>query len=355
MKIKKTISNQQYENYWKLTLEYSDFSGKRFNSVLNIIIDYMDELNKLNKSLKFDEYKILQSIISGFFPKADDASTRKSINQFYKLGFINNNSVGYHPLSKAFLEADSSEKKKLILSKILYNNASFSRSFSRPSDLNEINFFIKTLEEVNYISREDLLALMTIDLKNDHRKFLNRAEIETIKNSILLDGFDRRKYNQLAYITRFLSHLDGVYYNNDFFSLHELEKIEKVVSKSRDPYLQRLFKVELINESKGFYGKPQCYVENISYPVLIASHIKPFSESDLDEAFDINNGILLSKNMDSLFDLGYISFDDYGNILFSERLEIDVINAIKSLKLDQRMLNSKRLEYLNYHRINIMK
>lgn len=34
MKNKRPIRDQQYENYWKLTLEYSDFYEKNFNKCL---------------------------------------------------------------------------------------------------------------------------------------------------------------------------------------------------------------------------------------------------------------------------------------------------------------------------------
>lgn len=56
-------------------------------------------------------------------------------------------------------------------------------------------------------------------------------------------------------------------------------------------------------------------LEKLAYPVLIASHIKPFILSDDTEAYDPNNGLLLSRTLDSLFDLKYISFDDEGNMV----------------------------------------
>ena len=35
---KRAVTNQKYEDYWKLTLEYSDYCGERFNKVLEIIV-----------------------------------------------------------------------------------------------------------------------------------------------------------------------------------------------------------------------------------------------------------------------------------------------------------------------------
>ncbi|WP_232240190.1 HNH endonuclease [Bacillus tropicus] len=58
---------------------------------------------------------------------------------------------------------------------------------------------------------------------------------------------------------------------------------------------------------------------------LIASHIKPWSQSNHRERLDINNGLLLCPNHDALFDKGYISFGDDGRILISNSLD-EVLN-----------------------------
>ncbi|MDQ7864888.1 HNH endonuclease signature motif containing protein [Peribacillus frigoritolerans] len=47
---------------------------------------------------------------------------------------------------------------------------------------------------------------------------------------------------------------------------------------------------------------------------LIASHIKPWSQSNNYERLDKNNGLLLCPNHDALFDKGYISFKEDGSI-----------------------------------------
>ena len=91
-------------------------------------------------------------------------------------------------------------------------------------------------------------------------------------------------------------------------------------------------------------------LEKLAYPVLIASHIKPFILSDDTEAYDPNNGLLLSRTLDSLFDLKYISFDNEGNMLKSERLSNDVWRRWCNVKLDNNLLNDKRKSYLAYHR-----
>lgn len=106
----------------------------------------------------------------------------------------------------------------------------------------------------------------------------------------------------------------------------------------------------LREECEEIYGNAMCVLEHLSYPVLIASHIKPFIDSDENEAYDPNNGLLLSRTIDSLFDLKYISFNDDGTILFSKRLSKDVKLFWKEYKLDVEILNKERKRYLEQHR-----
>ena len=91
---------QLYEKYWKITLEYSDFNSKLFNECLQIIVDFID--NNDTSIYTKELYKELQSQVYRFNPKCDFASVRKSINQFLKLGFINNHFTSYHTKTKDF-------------------------------------------------------------------------------------------------------------------------------------------------------------------------------------------------------------------------------------------------------------
>lgn len=96
-------------------------------------------------------------------------------------------------------------------------------------------------------------------------------------------------------------------------------------------------------------------LEYLDYPSLVASHIKPFINSTKDEAYDPDNGLLLSKNMDMFFDLGYISFEEDGKILLSEELSDDLQNYLKGYALKSIFLTKKRLKYLKYHRKKVFR
>ena len=78
---KKSIKNQKYENYWKLTLEYTDIFGERFNNVLQMMVDFIDENNLCVNDLTEKLYDDLQITVNNVYKKVDMGSTRKSLNQ----------------------------------------------------------------------------------------------------------------------------------------------------------------------------------------------------------------------------------------------------------------------------------
>lgn len=87
--------------------------------------------------------------------------------------------------------------------------------------------------------------------------------------------------------------------------------------------------------------------------LMKASHIKPWSVSSSSERIDVDNGLLLCPNHDSLFDGGLISFDEEGNILISDSLLENnriFLNVREDMKIEVRDGNKK---YLKYHRESI--
>lgn len=96
------MNNQTYEDYWKLTLEYTDFNNQKFLATLKICVEFIDKNFQIPYSA--EKYKNLQLEVLKNVPKysADVenqlASTRKAINQLVKLGFINTQLVSYKVL-----------------------------------------------------------------------------------------------------------------------------------------------------------------------------------------------------------------------------------------------------------------
>lgn len=357
MNSKKTIENQKYEDYWKLTLEYSDFKGKKFNKCLNIIVNFIDKHK--NEEIIEDTYKSLQENVYKFNPKKDCGSVRKSINQFFKLGFINNNFKGYHKKTKQFLAENNPIKKRIIYSEILYDNASFSRSATKSSNEKELNFLVKTIEHCGSINKEDLIAIMFEKISDYKHGYISPNELKEITKKAKENDLIKRKYNQLNYLWDICKNvLVGIYFDAKTNTI-TLEKPELSESETRnhkegrDSYKQTLYKNWLYEESRGINNEVLCYIEKLKFPVLIASHIKPYIKCNIEEQFDVNNGLLLSRTMDQLFDNGWISFNNDGTIIINPNLHNDLKNYLKDKNLDKKYLNINRLYYLKYHREKI--
>ncbi len=103
---------------------------------------------------------------------------------------------------------------------------------------------------------------------------------------------------------------------------------------------------------------PQCPFTQISDDrVLIASHIKPWkvciNEGKKDEADDYLNGLSLSPTYDLLFDRGYITFNDNGELICSTQFSSYTWEALRinpTSKNKLRIYPEGREKYLAFHR-----
>lgn len=120
---------------------------------------------------------------------------------------------------------------------------------------------------------------------------------------------------------------------------------EQIVKARRG---QGVFRQKLISFWQG------CSVTQYArYDLLIASHIKPWRVSDNQSKLDVYNGLLLTPNLDKLFDKGYITFDKRGRIVFSKIISSDdkhLLHLDDSMNL--RLVCYEHSEYLKYHNNN---
>ena len=223
---KRVVVNQHYEDYWDLTMAWTDYTGDKFNKALQIIVNFIDDEINPSVGLTPKLYQSLQAKLTETM-NIDGASIRKGINQFFKLGFIDNKGKSYHRLTKIFLQCTDNEEKRIIYSKIMYENASFSRSKDNVTTINEIEFLIKTLEECGSIDREDLLALMFTKIQYQPKGFLTKDEIQNKKQELIANGAYSRKYNQHSYLFGLCKTLTGVSVSGTKISLNADLEIEK--------------------------------------------------------------------------------------------------------------------------------
>jgi len=89
---------------------------------------------------------------------------------------------------------------------------------------------------------------------------------------------------------------------------------------------------------------------------LRASHCKPWRDSSNEERLDGENGLLLTPNADHLFDRGFISFEDDGEVLVSpvahrQSLERMGLDAREGVMVGGFTEGQRR--YLAFHRENV--
>ncbi len=95
-----------------------------------------------------------------------------------------------------------------------------------------------------------------------------------------------------------------------------------------------------------------CRVTGVANPRhLIASHIKPWSKSDDIEKLSGFNGLLLSPHIDHLFDKGFISFEESGNLVLSNKLETETLEKWQINKdINVGSFKQEQKQFLEYHR-----
>jgi hypothetical protein len=131
----------------------------------------------------------------------------------------------------------------------------------------------------------------------------------------------------------------------------------------QDAMLEETMKASLVLARRGQgkfrkrveFFEGSCRVTGLtSSKLLIASHIKPWATSTNEERLNGHNGLFLSPHVDKLFDSGLMSFENTGEMLFSDDLEREVlerwgINATKRVK----KFGQDQSYFLEHHRSKV--
>lgn len=157
-------------------------------------------------------------------------------------------------------------------------------------------------------------------------------------------------------------------FNISEISLNEqYENVEKLIKESEDDVtneFETTYKEQLVKTriGQGIFKQrlseleckcKLCGVDNINF--LRASHSKPWRESSHNERLNRFNGFLLCPAHDVLYDRGYISFQENGQIIISDELDDRskvLLNIHANMKIN--LLEGHR-EFLQYHRENIFR
>lgn len=202
----------------------------------------------------------------------------------------------------------------------------------------------------------------------------DRSRYYIKSEDVVFDYFRRIMLPIISYVSIVkLKHIDGhiffffrpslSYSFNPYYHPAKEREVEKEIEEKELPKKEKeqlvkarvgqgVYRQKLLEESS------ECIITRVNDErLLIASHIKPWSVSSDDEKIDHNNGLIFTPTYDKLFDQGFISFEDSGDILISPY--ISPLNLKKlNLSVGKRFSfpqSAKRTKYLAYHRKNIFK
>jgi hypothetical protein len=102
----------------------------------------------------------------------------------------------------------------------------------------------------------------------------------------------------------------------------------------------------------------RCRITGVENPAhLVASHCKPWRDSNNEERLNGENGLLLTPSIDHLFDRGFIGFEDNGKLIISpvahrpslQRMGIDVTSTV-----NVGGFSSGQRQFLDFHRNGVL-
>ena len=113
---------------------------------------------------------------------------------------------------------------------------------------------------------------------------------------------------------------------------------------------QGLFKINVRRNEKS------CRVTGVTDPRnLRASHIKPWKDCSDKEKLNGCNGLMLAPHVDHLFDRGFISFTDNGELIISPTLDRSILHRWGIPEVLNVGPLQKQAEFLAYHRKFVLK
>ena len=199
-----------------------------------------------------------------------------------------------------------------------------------------------------------------------------KTNLLEVRNPVLFENIRKCLEGDERYITLNQTGNDMYKRSMDYFTEYLKDDLPSIDSSSIKGFKEAhpiitTEAVALINARKGQgvyrksleeYWESRCSItgtpDSNKGKLLIASHIKPWADSNNSERMDQFNGLLLIPNLDKAFDRGYITFDRSGAILISSQLNTPSGFGIsKDLCITSNKLNQNHLRYLEYHRKKI--
>ena len=151
------------------------------------------------------------------------------------------------------------------------------------------------------------------------------------------------------------------------FQINSTQSLEQDLGKLKEQLaseieLEKRTEIEILIKARLGQGSfrqnvleqyPSCPLTGLDIqPLLIASHIKPWSVCNNNERLDPFNGLMLAPNIDALFDKGLITFDTDGTIKIHPTINPENqkrLGISPDMKLKIRLKSEKYFEYHRNH------
>ena len=130
-------------------------------------------------------------------------------------------------------------------------------------------------------------------------------------------------------------------------SLRDTEKVALVKSRiGQGLFKDRVSQIET-----------RCRITGVENPVhLVASHCKPWRDSNDSERLNGENGLLLTPSIDHLFDRGFIGFENNGELIISpvaHRLSLMRMGIDTQKTVNVGVFTEGQKHFLEFHRNSV--
>ena len=141
----------------------------------------------------------------------------------------------------------------------------------------------------------------------------------------------------------------------------DIDELEECLASETNP--EKRTEIETLIKARQGQGSfrqkllnlyPSCPLTGLDIqPLLIASHIKPWSKCNDKERLDPFNGLMLASHIDALFDKGLITFDTDGTIKISPKIDLKNQKRLGIFPDMKLKIEPESEKYFEYHRNHV--